>query len=88
MNNFYAILRITQISDIIFDYYNKCKLSYEIVCIDTDCKYNSKIIVHCDEKLIDNIYAKLKKDDVIFVYGKVINKESITVIAERIEMIK
>ena len=45
MNNFYAILRIIQISDIIFDYYNKCKLSYEIICIDTDCIYNSKIIV-------------------------------------------
>lgn len=88
MNNFYGILKIQQVSDVIFDCYNKCKLNFEIVCIDVDCKYNSKIIIYCDEKLIDNIYSKLKKDNVIFVYGRVINKEKLKVYADKIEIIK
>ena len=87
MNNFYGILKVKQVSDIVFDYYNKCKLSFEIVCIDVDYKYISKIIIYCNENLIDDIYSKLRKNNVIFVYGKVINKGRITVIAEKVEII-
>ena len=60
MNNFYGILNIKQISDIIFDYYNKGKLSFYILCVDLDCKHKSQILVHCNEKLIDYIF-KIKK---------------------------
>ena len=36
-------------------------------------KYNNEFIVKCNEKLIDNIYSKLRKNELIFVYGKVVN---------------
>jgi len=72
MNNFYGILKIEEISDVIFDYYNKNKLYFYITCIDIDNpKYNSKIILKCDEYLIDGIYSKLEIGNDVFVIGKV-----------------
>lgn len=88
MNNFYGILKVKHLSDIIFDYYNKCKLSFEIICVDVDCKYKSQILVHCNENLVDGIYSKLIKNNMIFVYGKVLNKGNITVMADKIEIIE
>lgn len=88
MNNFYGILNIKQISDIIFDYYNKCKLSFYILCVDLDCKHKSQILVYCNEKLIDSIYSKIRKNNMIFVYGKVLNKESTVVMADKIVIIE
>ena len=61
MNNFYGILKIEEISDVIFDYYNKNKLYFYITCIDTDSKkYNNRIILKCKETLIDKIYIKIQ----------------------------
>ena len=77
MNNFYGILKITEISDIIIDYYNKCKFSYEIICIDKDIKF--KIV--CNEKFIEKIYSKLEVGRNIFVYGKIkIDEEDLYVL--------
>ena len=68
MNNFYGILKITEISDIIIDYYNKCKFSYEIICIDNETIFKIK----CNERFIPNIYSKLKIGKNIIIYGNVI----------------
>ena len=67
MNNFYGILKIVEISNIIIDYYNKCKFSYEITCIDNEVVFKVK----CNEKFIEKIYPKLKIGKYIFVYGSI-----------------
>lgn len=68
MNNFYGILRVIEISDIIIDYYNKCKFSYEIICIDDRATF--KII--CNENFIENIYSKLEIGKYIFIHGHIL----------------
>lgn len=68
MNNFYGILKILDVSDITIDYYNKCKFSYEITCIDNDTIF--KII--CNEKFIEKIYPRLKIGEYIFIQGYIL----------------
>ena len=88
MNNFYGILKIYEISDIIFDYYNKCKLLCYIKCIDIDdSTNNSKIVLRLNENLFDIVYTNIKVDDIIFVYGKVVNNKKYNVIIYEINKI-
>ena len=76
MNNFYGILKVISVSDIIFDYYNKCKLYFFITCTDEDDKrYKSNILIKCDEKIIRTFYSKIKAKDYIYVYGKIVKEE-------------
>ena len=82
MNNFYGILKIKNISKVKFDYYNKCKMSFDIICIDK--KVTLKLI--CMENMIDRIYSKLKIGKMIFVYGVLLENNS--VIARNIEIIR
>ena len=82
MNNFYGILKIKNISKVKIDYYNKCKMSFDIICIDK--KVTLKLI--CMENMIDRIYSKLKIDKTIFVYGVLLENNS--VIARNIEIIR
>ena len=82
MNNFYGILKIKNISKVKFDYYNKCKMSFDIICMDE--KVILKVI--CMENMIDRIYSKLKIDKTIFVYGVLL--ENNNVIARNIEIIR
>jgi len=81
MNNFYGILKIKNISKVKFDYYNKCKMSFDIICMDE--KVMLKLI--CMENMMDRIYSKLKIDKTIFVYGVLLENNS--VIARNIEII-
>ena len=81
MNNFYGILKIKNISKVKFDYYNECKMSFEIICIDE--KVTLKLI--CMENMIDRIYSKLKIGKMIFVYGVLLENNS--VITKNIEII-
>ena len=81
MNNFYGILKIKNISKVKFDYYNKCKMSFDIICMDEKVTLN----VICMENMIDRIYSKLKIDKTIFVYGVLLENNS--VIARNIEII-
>ena len=81
MNNFYGILKIKNISKVKFDYYNKCKMSFDIICMDE--KVILKLI--CMENMIDRIYSKLKIGKTIFVYGILLENNS--VIARNIEII-
>lgn len=84
MNNFYGILKVISVSDIIFDYYNKCKLYFYITCTDEDDKrYKSKILIKCDEKIVKNCYSKIKSNDYIYVYGKIV-KEAIVYIDSKL----
>lgn len=88
MNNFYGILKIEEISDVIFDYYNKNKLYCYITCIDTDNnKYNTKIILRCNETLIDKMYKKLKIGYNVFVLGKVESKQKYNVDVKYLELV-
>ena len=82
MNNFYGILKIKNISKVKFDYYNKCKMSFDIICIDE--KVTLKLI--CMENMIDRIYSKLKIGKMIFVYGVLLENNS--VITRNIEIIR
>ena len=82
MNNFYGILEIKNISKVKIDYYNKCKMSFDIICIDK--KVTLKLI--CMENIIDRIYSKLKIGKMIFVYGVLLENNS--VIAKNIEIIR
>ena len=82
MNNFYGILKIKNISKVKFDYYNECKMSFEIICIDE--KVTLKLI--CMENIIDRIYSKLKIGKMIFVYGVLLENNS--VITRNIEIIR
>ena len=82
MNNFYGILKIKNISKVKFDYYNKCKMSFDIICIDK--KVTLKLI--CMENMIDRIYSKLKIGKMIFVYGVLLENNS--VITRNIEIIR
>lgn len=81
MNNFYGILEIKNISKVKIDYYNKCKMSFDIICIDE--KVTLKLI--CMENMIDRIYSKLKIGKIIFVYGVLLENNG--VIAKNIEII-
>ena len=81
MNNFYGILKIKNISKVKFDYYNKCKMSFDIICMDE--KVTLKLI--CMENMIYRIYSNLKIDKTIFVYGVLLENNS--VIAKNIEII-
>ena len=81
MNNFYGILKIKNISKVKFDYYNECKMSFDIICIDE--KVTLKLI--CMENMIDRIYSKLKIGKMIFVYGVLLENNS--VITKNIEII-
>ena len=81
MNNFYGILKIKNISKVKIDYYNKCKMSFDIICMDEKVTLN----VICMENMIDRIYSKLKIDKTIFVYGVLLENNS--VIAKNIEII-
>ena len=81
MNNFYRILKIKNISKVKFDYYNKCKMSFDIICMDEKVTLN----VICMENMIDRIYSNLKIDKTIFVYGVLLENNS--VIARNIEII-
>lgn len=88
MNNFYGILKIEEISDVIFDYYNKNKLYFYITCIDTDSKkYNNRIILKCNETLIDKIYIKLKNGDDIFILGKVESNKKYNIYVKYLELV-
>ena len=88
MNNFYGILKIEKISDVEFEYYNKCKLCYYIICVDIDNKKdNSKFTLKCEEPLIDGIYSKLKIGDNIFVSGNVVNNEKYNVNIKSLELV-
>ena len=88
MNNFYGILKIEKISEVIFDYHNKNKLYFYITCIDTDSKkYNNRIILKCKETLIDKIYIKLKNGYNVFVFGSVVNNEKYNVNIKSIELV-
>ena len=82
MNNFYGILKIKNISKVKFDYYNKCKMSFDIICMDE--KVTLKLI--CMENMIDRIYSKLKIGKMIFVYGVLLENNS--VITRNIEIIR
>lgn len=82
MNNFYGILKIKNISKVKIDYYNKCKMSFDIICIDE--KVTLKLI--CMENMIDRIYSKLKIGKMIFVYGVLLENNS--VITRNIEIIR
>jgi hypothetical protein len=82
MNNFYGILEIKNISKVKIDYYNKCKMSFDIICIDK--KVTLKLI--CMENIIDRIYSKLKIGKMIFVYGVLLENNS--VITKNIEIIR
>lgn len=82
MNNFYGILKIKNISKVKFDYYNKCKMSFDIICMDE--KVILKVI--CMENMIDRIYSKLKIGKMIFVYGVLLENNS--VITRNIEIIR
>ena len=82
MNNFYGILKIKNISKVKIDYYNKCKMSFDIICIDE--KVTLKLI--CMENMIDRIYSKLKIGKMIFVYGVLLENNS--VITKNIEIIR
>ena len=73
MNNFYGILEIKNISKVKIDYYNKCKMSFDIICIDK--KVTLKLI--CMENIIDRIYSKLKIGKMIFVYGVLLENNSV-----------
>ena len=73
MNNFYGILKIKNISKVKFDYYNKCKMSFDIICMDE--KVILKLI--CVENMIDKT---------IFVYGVLLENNS--VIARNMEIIR
>ena len=81
MNNFYGILEIKNISKVKIDYYNKCKMSFDIICMDE--KVILKLI--CMENIIDRIYSKLKIGKIIFVYGVLLENNG--VIAKNIEII-
>ncbi len=81
MNNFYGILKIKNISKVKFDYYNKCKMSFDIICMDE--KVTLKLI--CMENMIYRMYSKLKIDKTIFVCGVLLENNS--VIARNIEII-
>ena len=82
MNNFYGILEIKNISKVKIDYYNKCKMSFDIICIYK--KVTLKLI--CMENIIDRIYSKLKIGKMIFVYGVLLENNS--VITKNIEIIR
>lgn len=82
MNNFYGILEIKNISKVKIDYYNKFKMSFDITCIDE--KVTLKLI--CMENIIDRIYSKLKIGKMIFVYGVLLENNS--VITKNIEIIR
>lgn len=82
MNNFYGILEIKNISKVKIDYYNKFKMSFDIICIDK--KVTLKLI--CMENIIDRIYSKLKIGKMIFVYGVLLENNS--VITKNIEIIR
>ena len=82
MNNFYGILKIKNVSKVKVDYYNKCKMSFDIICIDE--KVTLKLI--CMENMIDRIYSKLKIGKMIFVYGVLLENNS--VITRNIEIIR
>ena len=82
MNNFYGILKIENISKVKVDYYNKCKMSFDIICIDE--KVTLKLI--CMENMIDRIYSKLEIGKMIFVYGVLLENNS--VITRNIEIIR
>ena len=82
MNNFYGILEIKNISKVKIDYYNKCKMSFDIICMDG--KVILKVI--CMENMIDRIYSKLKIGKMIFVYGVLLENNS--VITKNIEIIR
>ena len=88
MNNFYGILKIEKISEVIFDYHNKNKLYFYITCIDTDNKkYNNRIILKCKETLIDKIYSKLKNGYNIFVLGKVESNKKYNIDVKYLELV-
>lgn len=88
MNNFYGILKIEKISEVIFDYHNKNKLYFYITCIDTDSKkYNNRIILKCKETLIDKIYIKLKNGYNVFVLGKVESNKKYNIDVKHLELV-
>ena len=88
MNNFYGILKIEKISEVIFDYHNKNKLYFYITCIDIDSKkYNSKLILKCNETLIDKIYSKLKNGYNVFVLGKVESNKKYNIDVKHLELV-
>ena len=82
MNNFYGILKIKNISKVKIDYYNKCKMSFDIICMDE----NVILKLICMENIIDRIYSKLKIGKMIFVYGVLLENNS--VITKNIEIIR
>ena len=68
MNNFYGILKIEEKSDIVIDYYNKCKMSFEIKCSES----NFCSIVVVKEKIL-SMYPYLDIGKYIYIYGYVIS---------------
>ena len=56
-------------------------MSFDIICMDEKVTLN----VICMENMIDRIYSKLKIDKTIFVYGVLLENNS--VIAKNIEII-
>lgn len=86
MNNFYGILKIEEISDIIFDYYNKCNCYFKITCSDMDSKFNNRLLMICDGKIIDEIYKYININDYIYVHGRALNNK-FNVICDRIQIL-
>ena len=82
MNNFYGILEIKNISKVKIDYYNNFKMSFDIICMDE----NVILKLICMENIIDRIYSKLKIGKMIFVYGVLLENNS--VITKNIEIIR
>ena len=76
----YFKFKIKNISKVKFDYYNKCKMSFDIICMDE--KVTLELI--CMENMIDRIFSKLKIDQTIFVYEVLLENNS--VIARNIEI--
>ena len=71
MNNVYITGQVIKISDIKFDYYNKCKMYIEIVVKDYE-----NIIVYIPENIVLYCLKKIKKFDEIYVFGslEIVNK--------------
>ena len=83
MNKFYGILKIEEKSDVVIDYYNKCKMSFEIKC--SDKSFCSIIVVK--EKLL-SIYPYLNIGMYIYVLGYVVSMSSdIKIVADEIVLL-
>ena len=87
INNFYGILEVIEKSDIKIDYYNKLKISFSLQCIDKDNK--SIFYLKCEEKIVDEVYSKMREKDNIFVTGNIItnyNSSGVEIVVNNIKL--